>query len=203
MGFSGTIMAGTPPMKVNARLMPVSQSVGVFPGVAQAKVYGGTLHRNKDAGRPNFAGAHIHNGLCRTGIIGKQFLAGPVDLGHRASELASPITVAGTEGGVLVAALTDGLPIFFPEQGQRHISAIVPDSPARSWVRQRLVRGRFLAGTAIFPEPNQPVLLETATSDQPCWPAANTWRPRLWKCSAPGQWSQGSGQRCAGIAVHL
>jgi hypothetical protein len=41
-----------------------------------------------------------------------------VDLAHRALELAGPVTVAGTEGGVLVAALADGLPVLFPEQRQ-------------------------------------------------------------------------------------
>lgn len=44
----------------------------------------------------------INNGRCRIGIVGKQFIAGPVG-------------VAGAEGCVRVATLADGLPTLFPD----------------------------------------------------------------------------------------
>lgn len=56
-----------------------------------------------------------------------------MDLAHQAFELASPVTVAGTEGGVLVAALTNSLPILFSEQRQCHTF------PLEFLVHQRIV----------------------------------------------------------------
>ena len=77
-------------------------------------------HGDEDTGRPDFSGLGVNNRYGGAGIVRKQFLTGPVDLAHRALELAGPVPVAGTEGSVLIAALTDGLPILFPQQRQRH-----------------------------------------------------------------------------------
>ncbi len=114
-------------------------------------------HRDEDAGRPDFAGVGIDNRHGRAGIVGEQFLAGPVDLAHRALELAGPVAVAGTEGRVLVAALAGGLTVLFPEQRQGDAFLL------QFLMNQRIVRfgkGRFAGGTLPVEQFLQPGIIE-------------------------------------------
>ena len=86
---------------------------GAGEGVAR-----GAQNGHEDTGRSDLAGARIDDRYRRAGIVGEQLLTGTVNLAHGMLQLAGPVFVTGAEGGVLVAAFADRLPVLFPEKRQ-------------------------------------------------------------------------------------
>src|SRR5438270_11792474 len=77
-------------------------------------------HRHENLGLPHLPAVDHRNRV--PAVVHEQFLPGAVRLAHRQVQLASPLPVELAETAVLVP-LWATLPVFLPEQAQRHALA--------------------------------------------------------------------------------